>query len=142
MEAAGGGAIVNIGSTSALRYIGLPQAAYATSKGAIVTMTRAIAAQHGPKNVRANVVIPGIIDTPLLRQAAAKTLLEIYRTDDIDEVRRIREKTIPLGRYGTAEDVANAAVFLASDDARYITGAELVVDGGLTSQTQFPMHLD
>jgi NAD(P)-dependent dehydrogenase (short-subunit alcohol dehydrogenase family) len=140
MEEAGGGAIVNVGSTSALRYIGLPQAAYATSKGAIVTMTRVIAAQHGPRNIRANVVTPGIIDTPLLRQAATKTLLEIYKTDDIEEVRRIRAKTVPLGRFGDPEDVANAAVFLASDDARYITGIELVVDGGLTSQTQFPMN--
>ncbi len=142
MAAAGGGAIVNVGSTSGLRYLGLPQAAYATSKGAIVTMTRAIAAQHGPQNIRANVVSPGIIDSPLLRQAATKTLLEIYRTDDIEEVRRIRAKTVPLGRFGDPMDVANAAVFLASDDARYITGIELVVDGGLTTQTQFPMHLD
>jgi len=142
MAAAGGGVIVNVGSTSGLRYLGLPQAAYATSKGAIVTMTRAIAAQHGPQNIRANVVSPGIIDSPLLRQAASKTLLEIYRTDDIEEVRRIRAKTVPLGRFGDPMDVANAAVFLASDDARYITGIELVVDGGLTTQTQFPMHLD
>ena len=73
-------------------------------------------------------------------QAATKTLLEIYKTDDIEEVRRIRAKTVPLGRFGDPEDVANAAVFLASDDARYITGIELVVDGGLTSQTQFPMN--
>lgn len=142
MRAAGGGAIVNVGSTSGLRYIGLPQAAYATSKGAIVTMTRVIAAQHGVDNIRANVITPGIIDSPLLRQAATKTLLEIYRTDDIETVRRIRAKTIPLGRFGDPSDVANAAVFLASDDARYITGIELVVDGGLTTQTQFPMHLD
>lgn len=142
MERSGGGVIINVGSTSGLRYIGLPQAAYATSKGAIVTMTRAIAAQHGPRNIRANVVTPGIIDTPLLRTAATQTLLEIYGTDDIEVVRRIRAKTIPLGRFGDPMDVANAAVFLASDDARYITGAELVVDGGLTIQTQFPMRPD
>jgi NAD(P)-dependent dehydrogenase (short-subunit alcohol dehydrogenase family) len=142
MKAAGGGVIVNVGSASGLRYIGLPQAAYATSKSAIVTMTRVIAAQHGPDNIRANVIIPGIIDTPLLRQAATNTLLEIYGTDDIEEVRRIRAGTIPLGRFGDPMDVAKAAVFLASDDARYITGAELVVDGGLTIQTQYPMRRD
>lgn len=142
MQEAGGGSIINVGSTSALRYIGLPQAAYATSKGAIVTMTRVMAAQHGPQNIRANVITPGIIDTPLLRSAATETLLRIYKTDDIEKVRKIRSKTIPLGRFGRPEDVANAAVFLASDDACYITGTELVIDGGLTSQSQFPMDLD
>jgi NAD(P)-dependent dehydrogenase (short-subunit alcohol dehydrogenase family) len=141
MKENGGGAIVNVGSTSALRYIGLPQAAYATSKGAIVTMTRVMAAQHGPDRIRANVITPGIIDTPLLRSAAAETLLRIYKTDSIEKVREIRARTVPLGRFGNSEDVANAAVFLASDDASYITGTELVVDGGLTSQSQFPMDL-
>jgi NAD(P)-dependent dehydrogenase (short-subunit alcohol dehydrogenase family) len=98
------------------------------------------AAQHGPRNIRANTITPGLIDTPLLRhQAATSTLLEIYGTDDIDEVRRIRAQTIPLGRFGDPMDVAKAAAFLASDDARYITGAEALVDGGLPIQTQFPM---
>ncbi len=141
MKKGGGGVIINVGSTSAIRYIGLPQAAYATSKSALLTLSRSIAAQDGPDNIRANVITAGIIDTPLLRTAATETLKKVYGTDDIEKVRRIRAKTIPLRRFGTPEDVAATAVFLASDDASYITGTEIVLDGGLTAQTQYPMDL-
>lgn len=139
MEAQGGGVIVNVGSVSGIRYLGLPQIAYATSKGAIATMTRAIAAEFGPKNIRANVIVAGIIDTPLLAVGAARTFRATFGVSDPEEARRIRMSTIPLRRFGDAWDVANAAVFLASDEARYITGAELVVDGGLTTQIQHPL---
>jgi len=139
MVAQGGGAIVNVGSVSGMRYLGLPQIAYATSKGAIVTFTRALAAQYGPKNVRANVVSPGIVDTPLLAKGAAVTFRETFGVDSAEAARRLREATIPLRRFGDAWDVAHAAVYLASDEARYVTGAELVVDGGLTCQVQHPM---
>ena len=139
MVAQGGGAIVNVGSVSGMRYLGLPQIAYATSKGAIVTFTRALAAQYGPKKVRANVVSPGIIDTPLLARGAAVTFRETFGVADAAAARALRESTIPLRRFGDAWDVAHAAVYLASDEARYVTGAELVVDGGLTCQVQHPM---
>jgi NAD(P)-dependent dehydrogenase (short-subunit alcohol dehydrogenase family) len=140
MERRGGGAIVNIGSVSGMRYLGLPQISYATAKGGIVTMTKAIAAQYGPKNIRANVISPGIIDTPLLAAGASAPFRATYGVADPEEARALRARTIPLRRFGDAWDVANAAVFLASDEARYITGAELVVDGGLTCQVQHPMR--
>lgn len=139
MTAQGGGAIVNVGSVSGMRYLGLPQIAYATSKGAIVTFTRAIAAQYGPRNIRANVLSPGIVDTPLLAKGAAVTFRQTFGVSDAAAARKLRESTIPLRRFGDAWDVAHAAVFLASDEARYITGTELVVDGGLTCQVQHPM---
>jgi NAD(P)-dependent dehydrogenase (short-subunit alcohol dehydrogenase family) len=139
MVANGGGVIINVGSVSGMRYLGLPQIAYATSKGAIVTFTRAIAAQYGPKNIRANVIAPGIIDTPLLAKGAAETFKKTFGVSDPAAARALRAATIPLRRFGDAWDVANAAVFLASDEAKYITGAELVVDGGLTCQVQHPL---
>ncbi|MBL8698012.1 MAG: SDR family oxidoreductase [Alphaproteobacteria bacterium] len=140
MVAQGSGAIVNVGSVSGMRYLGLPQIAYATSKGAIVTFTRAIAAEYGPKGVRANVLSPGIVDTPLLARGAAVTFRETFGAGDASAARKLRESTIPLRRFGDAWDVANAAVFLASEEARYITGTELVVDGGLTCQVQYPLR--
>lgn len=139
MVAQGGGAIVNVGSVSGMRYLGLPQIAYATSKGAIVTFTRALAAQYGPSGVRANVLSPGIIDTPLLARGAAVTFGETFGVSDAVAARRLRERTIPLRRFGDAWDVAHAAIFLASDEACYVTGTELVVDGGLTCQVQHPL---
>jgi NAD(P)-dependent dehydrogenase (short-subunit alcohol dehydrogenase family) len=139
MENRGGGVIVNIGSVSGMRYLGLPQIAYATAKGGVVTLTRAIAAEYGPKNIRANVISPGIIDTPLLAMGASVNFRETFGVSDAQAARQLRERTIPLRRFGDAWDVANAAVFLASDEAKYITGAELVVDGGLTCQVQHPL---
>lgn len=136
---AGGGSIINIGSVSGLRYLGMPQIAYATTKGSLVSMTRAIAAQYAPQNIRANVISPGITDTPLLAIGASQTFKDTLGITDPDEARALRARTIPLGRFGTAWDVANAAMFLASDEAGYITGTEIVVDGGLTAQVQFPM---
>jgi NAD(P)-dependent dehydrogenase (short-subunit alcohol dehydrogenase family) len=138
METNGGGVIINVGSVSGIRYLGLPQIAYATSKGAIATMTRAIAAQYGPKNIRANVIVAGIVDTPLLAVGAARTFRDTFGAANADAARKMREATIPLRHFGDAWDVANTAVFLASDEARYITGAEIVVDGGLTAQIQYP----
>ncbi|MCO5092911.1 SDR family NAD(P)-dependent oxidoreductase [Bosea sp. (in: a-proteobacteria)] len=139
LQAAGGGSIINIGSVAGLRYLGMPQIAYATTKGSLVAMTRAIAAQYGAQNIRANVISPGITDTPLLARGASMTFRETLGITDPDEAMALRARTIPLRRFGTAWDVANLAMFLASDEASYITGTELVVDGGLTAQVQFPM---
>jgi NAD(P)-dependent dehydrogenase (short-subunit alcohol dehydrogenase family) len=116
---AGGGAIVNIGSTSALLGDTVPQDAYTASKGAVISLTRNLAVQFAPHRVRANCIHPGFTDTP--RQTV--------RTTDPAWVERA-VASIPLGRLGTARDVVNAALFLASDEASYITGVELVVDGG------------
>ncbi|MDP9299488.1 MAG: SDR family oxidoreductase [Actinomycetota bacterium] len=116
---AGGGAVVNIGSTSALLGDTVPQDAYTASKGAVVSLTRSLAIQFAPHGVRANCIHPGFVDTPM----------QTVRTSDAVWVEAARA-SIPLGRLGTPRDVVNAALFLASDEAAYITGAELVVDGG------------
>lgn len=119
MLAAGRGAIVNVGAVAALR-ASPGQVNYAASKGGLVAFTRALGAELAPKGIRVNAVLPGAIAAGL----AAR----------ID--RRIAERirgAIPLGRFGTAEEVARAVLFLASDEAAYIVGQSLVVDGGLTA---------
>ena len=116
---AGGGSIVNIGSTSALLGDTVPQDAYTASKGAVISLTRSLAVQLAPHGVRVNCIHPGFIDTPM----------QTVRTSDPGWVEEAKHG-IPLGRLGTPRDVVNAALFLASDEASYITGAELVVDGG------------
>jgi NAD(P)-dependent dehydrogenase (short-subunit alcohol dehydrogenase family) len=119
MRAAGSGRIVNI--TSAARILAVPDlSAYNAAKGAIEAMTKTLALELAPHNVTVNAVAPGATDTPL--NAGAYT----------PEVRHTYESRIPLGRIGSAEEVADVVLFLASDAARYITGQELVVDGGLT----------
>jgi NAD(P)-dependent dehydrogenase (short-subunit alcohol dehydrogenase family) len=132
LERRGGGAIVTIGSIAGRRHMGLPQIAYATSKGAVAAFTRGIAAQYGPSGIRANVVVPGIIDTPLLAKAAKAAYASSMGLASIDAMRAARAQKVPLTRFGTAWDVAAASLYLVSDDARYVTGAEIVVDGGLS----------
>ena len=117
--AGGGGAIVNVGSTSALLGDTIPQDAYTASKGAVISLTRNLAVQFGPQGVRANCIHPGFTDTPM----------QTVRTGDPAWVEAATAE-IPLGRLATARDIVNAALFLASDEAAYVTGAELVVDGG------------
>ena len=116
---AGGGAIVNIGSTSALLGDTIPQDAYTASKGAVISLTRNLAVQFGPHGIRANCIHPGFTDTPM----------QTIRTTDPEWVEAATAE-IPLGRLATARDIVNAALFLASDEAAYVTGTELVVDGG------------
>ena len=116
---AGGGAIVNVGSLSALLGDTVPQDAYSASKGAVVSLTRSLAVQFASQGVRANCIHPGFVETPL----------QTVRTSDAAWVEAARA-AIPLGRLGTSRDVVNAALFLASDEASYITGIELIVDGG------------
>jgi NAD(P)-dependent dehydrogenase (short-subunit alcohol dehydrogenase family) len=118
---AGGGSIVNIGSTSALLGDTVPQDAYTASKGAVISFTRNLAVQFARDGVRANCIHPGFTDTPM----------QTVRTSDRAWVDAMTSE-IPLGRLGTPRDIANAALFLASDEAAYITGIELVVDGGET----------
>ncbi len=132
MVSQGAGAIVNIGSVAGMRHMGLPQIAYATSKGAVLSFTRGIAAEFGRHGIRANVVVPGIIDTPLLAHAAEAAYALASGQADLAAARRAREATVPLERFGTPWDVAQASAFLLSDEASYITGTEFVVDVGLT----------
>jgi NAD(P)-dependent dehydrogenase (short-subunit alcohol dehydrogenase family) len=121
-----GGAVVTIGSINS--FVAWPNdLPYTTSKGAVLQFTRALALDLAPRRIRANCVCPGVIDTPLTRAF-------IDAAPDPDEVVREYEMVSPLERMGTAEEVANAAVFLASDEASFITGSALIVDGGTTAR--------
>ncbi|AER67045.1 short-chain dehydrogenase/reductase SDR [Thermovirga lienii DSM 17291] len=125
MEKRGGGSIVNIGSGWGIKG-GPKAAAYCAAKGGVVNLTRAMAIDHGPQNIRVNCVSPGDTDTPLLRDEA--------RQLGIDENKWLEESAQrPLARLGEPLDIAMAVYFLASDLSRWITGANLVVDGGGTA---------
>jgi NAD(P)-dependent dehydrogenase (short-subunit alcohol dehydrogenase family) len=124
MEAQGKGAIVNIASLAAIRWTGYPYVSYYASKAGVCQLTRAIAVEYAAHGVRANTILPGIIDTPHVHQQIAG-----YH-GDVDEMRAKRAALVPMRRQGDAWDVAWAAVFLASDQAKFITGVELPVDGG------------
>jgi NAD(P)-dependent dehydrogenase (short-subunit alcohol dehydrogenase family) len=118
-----GGSLINIASIGAIRTSERP--VYAASKGAMVSLTICMAGQHGPQGIRVNAILPGAVWTPLVAAEAATP-------EDVPELRRRRADSTLLKTEGTAWDVANAAVFLASDEARWITGHSLVVDGGAT----------
>ena len=125
----GGGVILNVSSTAGLGWQGTPYIAYASSKAALLQFTRAVAAQHGPDNVRCNVLLPGLVDTPLVRAAVTQHAGEEY----VESFMSARNAECPLGRQASPWDVANAALFLGSDEAAYITGASLIIDGGYSS---------
>jgi NAD(P)-dependent dehydrogenase (short-subunit alcohol dehydrogenase family) len=129
MEAQGGGSIVNISSVASLRYTVVAYATYYATKAAMNHLTRTTAVEYASKQIRVNAVLPGLMKTPMIEQSEA--LIERYGDGDLDAMWEARELQVPMGHMGTAWDVAHAALFLASDDARYITGIELVVDGGL-----------
>lgn len=131
MAAQKSGVITNIGSIAAMREFGNPKIAYTASKGAVIAFTKAIAVHHARDNIRANVLTPGVMDTPTFAMSAT----EAYKGEaarNVDTLRAARGAAIPAGRMGDAWDIAEAAVFLASDAAKYITGSDLVVDGGLS----------
>ena len=122
MITSGGGSIINVASFVAWMGAATSQTAYTASKGAVLAMTREIAVEYARKGVRCNALCPGPIDTPLLAELLS------------DPARRHRRFVhIPMGRLGQAEELAKAALFLASDDSSYMTGASLVVDGGITA---------
>ena len=127
-----GGSIVNISSISGFYYLGAPYLAYNTSKGAIVSFTRNLAAHYARDGIRANCILPGMIDTPMAKDAVIKMSGKAEAELDFEAINKARNAKVPLGRVGSAWDVAKAALFLASDDSAYITGTELIVDGGLS----------
>jgi NAD(P)-dependent dehydrogenase (short-subunit alcohol dehydrogenase family) len=122
LRAAGGGSIILVGSVSALAGFTRAQDAYTAAKGALISLNKSLAIQFAKDGIRSNVIHPGIVETPL--QAP-------YLTDEL----RAEFKTgIPLGRIGQPRDIANAALFLASDESSFMTGAEMIVDGGFMAQ--------
>jgi len=128
MERQRGGAIVNIASASGIRWSGSAQVAYAAAKAGVIQLTRVVAVQYAPKGIRVNCVIPGQLHTPMVEARLAKQ----RAGGDVQSLLDSRVKRIPLGFAGDGRDTANAVLFLASDEARFITGAEIVVDGGMT----------
>ena len=114
----GGGAIVNIGSGTALMGFTIAQDAYTASKGALTSLTRSMAVVYAKDNIRANIIHPGPVDTPM------------QKVWD-EETRQAISDWVPLGRLATAEDIAYCGLFLASDESAYITGTEIIVDGGI-----------
>lgn len=130
LEQRDGAAIVNVGSVSGMRDVGMPMAAYAASKAAVSQLTRSIALEYASRGVRANTVVPGLVRTPLVERSLAGT----YGAEGQAELMAERDRRCPMGHMGTAWDVAYASLFLASNEARYITATELVVDGGLSAR--------
>ena len=128
MERQGGGAIVNISSIAAIRYTGIPYLTYYTTKAGILQLTQSIALEYAEKNIRANAILPGLMNTPMI----VEPLKEAYGGGDVEKMIEIRNNQCPTKKMGDAWDVAYAALFLASDEAKYITGTQLVVDGGIT----------
>lgn len=128
------GVIVNISSISATRHLGINYIAYPTSKAAIDHFTRVLAVQYAPQGVRCNAIQPGFIDTPMVRNQVAGALGVPKEQEEAAYLayKARRAAQVPLRRMGLPEDIANAAVFLASDEAGYITGHMLTVDGGVT----------
>ncbi|MBX2831705.1 MAG: SDR family oxidoreductase [Rhodospirillales bacterium] len=130
MEAQQSGAIVNTSSTSGMRWTGAAQSAYAATKAAVIQFSKVVAVEYAPKGVRVNTVVPGQLHTPMVEARLAGQ----RAGGDVDSLLAERLARIPLGFMGDGRDTANAALFLASDEARFITGTEIVVDGGMTAR--------
>ncbi|MFP6650368.1 MAG: SDR family oxidoreductase, partial [Pirellulaceae bacterium] len=122
LRRAGGGSVINTASFVALMGAATPQLAYTASKGGVLAMTRELAIIHARENIRVNALCPGPLHTELLMSFL-----------DTDEKRRRRLVHIPMGRFGLAREMAQAALFLASDESSYVTGSDFTVDGGITS---------
>lgn len=122
----GAGVITNISSIAGIRYTGMNYIAYAASKGAVNQFTQSLALQYAAQGIRVNAILPGLMNTPLI----VESFRGVY--GNVEEMIHARDALCPMKKMGDAWDVAHAAVFLASDEAKYITGVLLPVDGGLT----------
>jgi NAD(P)-dependent dehydrogenase (short-subunit alcohol dehydrogenase family) len=128
MEQQKRGAVVNLASTSGLRWTGAAQVGYAATKAGVIQLSRVVAVQYASKGIRVNCVVPGQLHTPMVEARLAGQ----RAGGDVAALLAARQKRIPIGFMGDGRDTANAALFLASDEARFITGTEIVVDGGMT----------
>lgn len=131
----GAGTIVNIASVGGLRYIGYNYPSYSATKGALIEFTKNIALQHASNGIRANTVAPGYIASPMMYEQISSSY------DSVEQMMQERNALSPTGRMGEPFDVAHAALFLASDEAKYVNGVCLPVDGGLIQQAAFPVDL-
>jgi NAD(P)-dependent dehydrogenase (short-subunit alcohol dehydrogenase family) len=127
LRRAGGGSIINTASFVAVLGAATPQLAYTSSKGAVLAMTRELAAIHARENIRVNALCPGPLRTELLMKYL-----------NTEERRQRRLVHIPMGRFGEAREIANAALFLASDESSFVTGSTFLVDGGITAAYTTP----
>lgn len=125
------GAVVNVASVAGLRYVGKPQVAYSAAKAGLIQFSKTTGVLYAAQGVRMNCVVPGLMATPLVKRLADK-----YAGGDYDGFVETRNRQVPMGYMGDAWDVAHAALFLVSDEARYVTATEIVVDGGFTAATR------
>jgi NAD(P)-dependent dehydrogenase (short-subunit alcohol dehydrogenase family) len=135
MVAQGGGSIVNISSVASIRWGGVAYLAYSASKAALNQLTKCVGLEYAARGIRCNCILPGLMDTPMPRLQ----LMEAFAgTGGVEEMLRVRDAMSPTGKQGEPWDVAYAALFLASDESKYVNATELVVDGGLTQATAAP----
>jgi len=130
MESQGSGAIINTASTSGIRWTGSAQVAYAACKAGVIQLGKVVAVEYAKKGIRVNTVVPGQLHTPMVEVRLAGQ----RSGGDVDKLLESRVARIPLGFMGDGRDTANAALFLASDEAQFITGTEIIVDGGMTAR--------
>ncbi|MDF1790879.1 MAG: SDR family NAD(P)-dependent oxidoreductase [Thalassobaculaceae bacterium] len=127
MRKSGGGAIINVASVAGYRHIGTPIHAYAAAKAGVVQLSRAIGVSYAKEKIRCNTVVPGLMHTPLVEARLAHQ----RGNNDAEALIAKRNAQVPMGYMGDAWDIAYAALYLASDEAKYVTATEIVVDGGL-----------
>jgi NAD(P)-dependent dehydrogenase (short-subunit alcohol dehydrogenase family) len=130
MEKQKSGSIINVASTSGIRFTGAFQVGYAATKAGVIQLSRVVAVQYAAKGVRVNTVVPGQLHTPMVEARLARQ----RAGGDVKALLEQRLKRIPIGFAGDGRDTANAALYLASDDARFVTGTEIVVDGGMSAR--------
>ncbi len=126
MRKAGGGSIINLGSVAGLNGA-RNRAAYSATKGAVISLTKSMALDHAPENIRVNAICPAIVETDLVADF-------ILKAPDPEAARKLRLGLHPLGRFGTPDDIAYAALYLASDESKWVTGSAIPIDGGYTAQ--------